>query len=238
VAAPTEAGVIATITTADGNGADARVRGGTGANLNFGIDSALGVRFGPAGATQFDTSRKSYMRFDLSTLLVPVVDAELQVTINQGFTILVPATFQVYGLIDNAVNENWLEGAGTGQVVAGITWNNAPANNTASPNGFLAGAVFLGETTYSGSFFDGQTLSFSYASIANFINADTNDLVTFMLASKNINPTNNYTFGSGEGGDVAKPTLILSVPEPSSLALLGFGLIGLVGFARRKNRKP
>ena len=81
-------------------------------------------------------------------------------------------------------------------------------------------------------------MTFSFPSITTLINADTNGLVTFMLTSKFANPTNNYTFASKENGDYAIPTLTLvtTVPEPSSLALFGLGMLGFAGFSRLRKK--
>ena len=59
-----------------------------------------------------------------------------------------------------------------------------------------------------------------------------------MLTSKFANPTNNYTFASKENGDYAIPTLTLvtTVPEPSSLALFGLGMLGFAGFSRLRKK--
>lgn len=59
-----------------------------------------------------------------------------------------------------------------------------------------------------------------------------------MVTSLNINPTNNDTFASNNNGDHDIPTLnITTVPEPSSLALPGIGLVGITGFTRLRNKK-
>jgi len=221
-----EAALI-TIDTDDGQGADARIRGGANAGMNFGADNFVGIRFAPAGANQLTNSRKTYLRFDLSALGVTAASVQLQLTSTNDFTIPVGGvTFDLYGLNNLDAGESWAEGS--------ITWNNAPQNNTASPNGFLGGATLLGSTTFA-SIADGDTLTFSFPSMAAFINADTNNLVTFMLASQLVNPTNNYTFASKENTESPHPTLLITpVPEPSSLALLGLGFCGLVGFNKRK----
>ena len=118
---------IITLTTADGQGADARIRGGTLANNNYGTESFVAVRFPPVNASQFANSRKTYLRFDLSTLGALVTGVQLELTTTAGFQITNTLTFDVYGLNDGDSGESWAE--------TGITWNNAPQNNTGSTGG-------------------------------------------------------------------------------------------------------
>ena len=224
-----EASVI-TLTTDDGAGAgaDAHIRGGVNADIAFGSDPDLRVR-----NSTLTNSRKTYLRFDLSTLLVPAVNVELQLTITNDPTVVNPLTFEVYGLNDVLNADGWVEST--------MTWNSAPQNNTVSPGAFLGGATLLGSLSFPANyaFADGDILSFSFASMVNFINADTDNRVTFMLVSQNTN-ANTYTFASNNNLSPSnpKPTLIITtVPEPSTFALLGIGLVGLVGFTRRKSKK-
>jgi hypothetical protein len=82
---------------------------------------------------------------------------------------------------------------------------------------------------------DGSTVSFSNTALTNFINADTNGVITLMLrrSGGNAGGTNNLAFRSKEFddgvGDPTAPTLTITpVPEPGTLALLGAGTLALI----------
>ena len=115
-----------------------------------------------------------------------------------------------------------------------ITWNNQPTDFTASP---LATFQF-GENPGAA----GDTVSFSSQTLTDFINASTNQYVSFMIRTDDSQiPGGVAKFASKENEEFAHPALYVeasAIPEPSTLAtlggLLGMGLIGAWWQKRRK----
>ncbi len=142
--------------------------------------------------------------------------------------------------MNDGTGENWLE--------SGITWNNAPGNDTASGNAANGNATLLGNLTptITGRGGDGQTLSLMSTALDDFLNSDMDDLVTFIVTRvEQENPSNNtvvHVFESRTGTtDAAFPTLsfsVTAVPEPASFviwSLLGLGLACL-GYYRTRRK--
>ena len=199
------------ITTNDGNGADAYVRLGNPTTNYDGAD--LTVKNAGGGST----TRKGYLRFDLAALPAQAIDASIMFDValnNQGGGGTTPQeyTVNVFGLDDAHAGENWVE--------TGINWNNAPANG--SNNGVTGDAALLGTFDVSDDAAGSSTL-FSSPDLLDFINADTDGLATFILTRQVNNGSHNLIFASGEDGTLMAPTLTLGfstapVPEPATIA--------------------
>lgn len=209
------------ITTADGSGADARVRLSL-PNSNYGASEFVAIQNG-----DLTHARKTYLRFDLSSLGgIDVSAAELQLTPNTPLSVGAGVTFNLFGLSDLDAGESWNE--------ATITWNNAPANDTLSNTAVTSGATSLGLFSFTSDFQEGVPIGFSSTSIRDFLNADTNNLVTFILTGPQTAGSLNYTFGSKENTDEYPiPTLQVSpVPEPSSFIVMGALILSCWGMGR------
>ena len=240
-----QAEVITSVTTSVGNGADTYIQGVDSTSptpINFGNSANLTIK-NPAAGNRF--ARKPYLRFDLSGLPAgEITDASLSLYIsanNSGGSPLNPApaayTISVYGLADG-VGENWVEGnGGTDNNPANeIVWTNAPGNLTTSGINFNADATLLGILNIANTDATGSTVTFNATpELLTFLNADTDNLVTLMLArSEAGSPNLNFASKEFTPGDLSdEPTLNLTiVPEPGSLALLGLG--GLLIARRRR----
>lgn len=222
------------ITTADGNdGADSFVQYystvAARANCNMGGQTSMQTKnAGIVGGDQL--YRKCYIRFDISSIdLTELIDATFELTLNWADNQI----FNVYGLIDGHANEAWEEGTSTSSFnVLGdsdptndnwLTWNNAPANDTANSIN-LTEAMLLG--TFAGNVGD-STVGISGGSLLNFLQADTNGLVTLMVTRDTHDPAfggASHWFFTKENGDPdLAPTLLLEttpVPEPNTFLLL------------------
>lgn len=207
-----------------GNGADAYIVS-TSSNTNFGGAEFVAIKH-DSGTGQLH--RKGYFRFDL-TGITAVADATLNlIYVGQDGPSAVPSTYNVHGLLDGDPGESWDE--------LGITWNNAPSNLTGSGDGFdSSNSIFLGQFTLDISTTSlGDTIQFSAPNLTSFLQGDTNGLVTFMVSRVEQNLANEY-FGSKENLSFAPSFLdVTPVPVPASVLLFGSGLLGLIGFARRK----
>lgn len=166
--------------------ADAYVRGGTFAGQNFGADADLQSKFALVTDGAF-FHRKDYLRFNLTPATGGILSSSLALTVSDASIGTVGNatqvyTFHVYGLTDGA-GDNWAEGTGTtaAPTTTGITWNNAPANDTASGNLLTGLATSLGIFTLTGRGTQGQTINFSNPALTTFLNADTNNLATFII---------------------------------------------------------
>ena len=119
---------------------------------------------------------KGYIQFDVSSVTLPVDTATLTCTTSDG---QFPPGTSLWGLNDGDPGEAWVE--------ADLTWNNAPANDTAG-NGLLSNATYLGdfntpELQYPDPGAIGGKGDVSNAALKDFVNADTDGLATFMILS-------------------------------------------------------
>lgn len=202
---------------------DAFIRGTTQADNNFGSAATLTVN--PNSPINSST-RKVYIQFDLSSLNVSqITDATLDLVTTgdtQG-----ALTMALWSLNDLNAGENWDQST--------ITWNNAPENDTSDAVNLLGGATQLGSFAYPANS-SGDTVSISLAGVLSTLQADTNDVVTFILAGDSVGGNTFHAFQSLEAGAGTGPVLnVTLIPEPSTYAALFGGLVLCsVMVARRK----
>ncbi|MDB4792537.1 DNRLRE domain-containing protein [bacterium] len=204
-----------TILTSDGNGADSYVRQGQATN-NFAAANNVVIKGGNGS-----TTRKAYLRFDLSTVTKPITDASITLTVstnNSGGASPQPGqTFNVefYGLTNEAL-DSWVEGDnGTDNLPENeITYGNAPAN--VSPgNDFNGEALLLGTLNVPGTLV-GESITFTDPNLVAFLNSDTNGLATILMR-RQLGGSLNLAFSSKEGA--TPPQLDLTVGPAAELAI-------------------
>lgn len=177
-------------------------------------------------------SGKGYIRFalpgNIDTVASATLDLSLAVARNSE------KTYNFYVLNDGVAYEtNWKEwnSENTGNADAGLTWNNAPANDKGSPTAFTSDAASLGSLIKGAS---ATNITFNAASLATAVENDSNGFITIMLSVNNVTSSSDQ-FASKENTDYAVPSLQLDytpVPEPATLGLFGLFAIGLLLFRR------
>lgn len=176
------AGGTHVITTEDGTGADAFVLN-RWPDLNYGAEQSVQLKNAAAVDGMYHHDRKGYLRFDLASLpggLEPVA-LVLTVTGQQlGNPITGTQSFTVYGLDDSDPGEGWDESL--------ITWINAPANNTSSPNELLPNASVVAEFTLEDGGVAGQEVVLADPRVATFVADDTDARVTFVVVRETYDP--------------------------------------------------
>lgn len=246
---------VISISTAVGDGADAMVRG-TGGPANFSHGGASSLELRNATGTNM---RKSYMRFDLSSIggsTIESVDLKLNFVV-LGATTSPTQTFHLFGLPDVSVNaipggdgvaDGWVEGNYVDAVPLtgdpSITWNNAPLNRDHPWN--FNGAISLGKFSVSSAGLVEivqSSLSTPGMTLLDFLGQDTNNLITLMLSADT--PTSTSTritakegvSSPGSAGPAPAMSFEVSpqaVPEPSSIVLLLIAGAVLVGVKCRR----
>jgi hypothetical protein len=188
--------------------------------------------------------RIPYMRFDLSGIRGDRSGAtlSLQLTLNNGNRV---RAIDVYGLIDNDINDGWSEATTSYSNAPGfiyvdpdpITPGNQPTNNfTVDPTEM----VLLGTiTTPAGTGVMSSTTA--ALNLDAFLASDTNKFITLALVRA---PDNNvdFNFATKENAVGALvPTLTLpnalEIPEPTGAAWLALGLAAIGARRSRKSHK-
>lgn len=197
------------ITTGQGRGADLNIRGGdVHHGNNFGDHNVIRVR----NTADLGNARKTYLRFDLATLPSPAQKATsaaiaLQIAPAEGHS---PPnkiwTFNVFGLKDGIPDENWSENE--------VSWDNAPANDTASSLKLTEDAAPLGTFTLTGTGVAGKFVYFSSPQFLKFLQGDTNGKVTLIITRQEAGeePDNDvlHIFASKENANNAPPALAVA----------------------------
>ncbi len=167
---------------------------------------------------------QGYMAFDVSAITQAVQSATLEYHESWRAT---AQSVSIYGLNDGP-GDLWGEQT--------ITWNNAPGNDPVNNAGVLAADTtpILLSTLQAG--VRGTAHQVSNQALVDFLNADTNGIVTFIFVRSDTSGSTHQIGGRTDNPTASgdwRPTLTVTpIPEPASLLLAGIG--GLALLTRRR----
>lgn len=190
--------------------ADAHVWKGATDNTNYGSSTQLQVQ-----DFSSTSSLLAYVRFDLSGY-TPGSFTTATLDLTSDTTVGSPAignSFYVWGLRNSQNADGWGENT--------ITYNNAPGlDGVVSGDGEVA-TLDVDTTNKADLLFttnmvaSGNTLSLSNAALLNFLNADTDGKVTFIIGAPKVSGDPAFFFASEEHATLAAPTLNVQVGSSS-----------------------
>jgi serine/threonine-protein kinase len=199
--------ISVTITNRDGRGADAALNGsGEDRKKISGNADRLGIK-----AIAY-SRKKALVRFDLTALEGRKV-TEAILVLTTAFHHARGQQVNVFGLNDGDEGEQWDPAA--------ITWENAPANIEEGGSHFnekkkRGGGVDSQRTTFLGMLnlpnqakLDGETITFTSPRLVEFLNRDTNKLVTLILTAVDVNNSQDVGLAGSRHATLPPPALKL-----------------------------
>ena len=198
------------------------------AGTNYGSDDALLVKDSDGG----NTTRKTYLLFDLSSITSSLATASLDLTVllnNSGSGATTTPSVKTMDVFTADTLPHFGENT--------LTWNNAPNNNTS--NGFSNTTNLVNNQSIP-AILTGNTVSFSNQAILDYLNdeiANGDSMALFLLRRDGDNSGHNLSFYSKDNAGVDGTTIIAPtlnytlVPEPSAALLSALGALALL---RRK----
>jgi hypothetical protein len=233
------------ISNLDGIGGDVVVRRSS-ATEN---DGFLRIKNQSGNAENSNNDRVGLIKFDLSGLTESITAAIVRLELPRGAstgqasnTFDAGETLYLYGIPDLAADENFNEGTvtfanspymtGTGSVTDPRPVTDLTGNNV---NDDLA--TLLDTFTFAVQSDAGDLVDFRGTALRSFLQADTNDIATFILTVSQSNATKTPVFNSdtGTGATGLKPTLLTNadVPEPVTTTMVALAGACLYMLRRR-----
>jgi hypothetical protein len=215
----TSASLAATITTADGSGADTYITndGQHASTTTHGGEGSAAIR-------HYDGVRRKLMviRFDLSSIAGSRAGAILTTYFTGSNR---DRTMNVYGLTDSAVDDLWSEATTNYENAPGIV---QPAGGGVAYNSGNA-TLDLTKLTLLGTFLTNGGVGDKVSNVASlnldaFLAADTNNLVTLVLDTATSDSSQSFFVATKEnvtGAPILPPRITLpnaAVPEPAGIA--------------------
>ena len=220
--------------------ADSHVQGGASAPTNFGSGLLNEIKGGGAVASR----RKFYIQFSTNDIIGDATAVSLSLNVERiGGDIA--HTLRIYGLIDGYAGGNNFNGAANGGETVNdlgeswgelaLTCENAPGEDGSSFS-MAASAMHGGTFLQTLEVVSSSTLiTFDATSLASFINADTNGVVTFIITDETLEAQSSRFYSRqytpGDNTDAPRLSVTTIVPEPASMGLLTAG--ALMVLARR-----
>ncbi len=186
---------------------------------NYGSTTTVVVANDGGSAQSKTKDRIGIFRFDISAAPTNVTSATLKLTA-QPTAGNDTHGYEIYGIPDGGADEAFDENL--------LTFDNFAYASTAHDGSMdTSGLTLLVNSTFDDD--DGtqdDIFHFSSEALANFINSDTNNIVTLVVFQRDGQNGNASSFFSREAAS-GRPELIL-IPEPAALSLLGLGGLGLL----------
>ena len=202
-------------------------------DTNYGSNQTIATKYDGTGQ---NSSRVGMIRFDIGALSGTSANSSFSIYLDSmdlQYEVDGNHQFRVYGIndgnYDDLFNENTLTFT-TSQSNGGVAeWDGWNKINLVSVTYLDTLSLESGDM--------GTMVSFSNSALDNFINADTNGTVSFVIQREENNASVDQ-FRSSEGADTVSapttaPTLTV-VPEPSSLVLLLGGMLAAILLIRRR----
>jgi hypothetical protein len=175
--------------------------------------------------------RISFLRFDGSGLTGGDVDtATLDLKI-VSFSNKANMTLQLFGILDGGFNEAF-DAATLTYTNSGYTTAAEPDNNVI--DGLLSGGAPLATFSLLNAANVGDAISFSGAGLVNFLNANSNADIAFIITTSTLNDQVFLGLGTSENAGNVPQLNYTVVPEPASMTLAFLGGLGLFAMRRRQ----